>query len=111
MNERIMHLYSDLLCIVVHPNRFTIMWVAVADPGCFHRGGQGGPATSGWHRNLHYFNIKMWLTIKYWTILVPKTQLNTIHFYLIVIEICKLLYQVILSEYDNFCIINHLQVF
>ncbi len=106
-----MHLYSDLLCIVVHPKRFTIMWVAVADPGCVHRGGQGGPETSGWHRSLHYFNIKMWLTIKYWTILVPKTQLNTIHFYLIVIEICKLLYQVILSEYDNFCIINHLQVF
>ncbi len=26
----------------------------------------GGAATSlGWHRNLHYFNIKMWLTIKY----------------------------------------------
>ncbi len=49
-----------------------------------------GPATSlGWHRNLHYFNIKMWLTIKYvrLTILVPKTQLNTINFYLIVIEI------------------------
>ncbi len=24
-----------------------------------------GPATSlGWHSNLHYFNIKMWLTIK-----------------------------------------------
>ncbi len=38
-----------------------------------------GPATSlGWHRNLHYFYIKMWLTIKYLTILVPKTHLNTI---------------------------------
>ncbi len=26
-------------------------------------------------------------TIKYWTVLVPKTQLNTIYLYLIVIEI------------------------
>ncbi len=77
-----MHLYSDLLCIVVHPKHFTIMWGAVEEPGCVHMGGQGGPANSGWHRNLHYFNIKMWLTIKNWTILVPKTQMNTIHFYL-----------------------------
>ncbi len=62
-------------------------------------------------RNLHYFNIKMWLTIKYWTILVPKTQLNTINFYLTVIEIFVNYYiKVILSEYDNFCIIPHLLV-
>ncbi len=47
-----------------------------------------GPATSlGQNRNLHYFNIKMWLTIKYKTILVTKTQLDTMNFYLIVIEI------------------------
>ena len=26
MNEWMMHIYSALLCIVVHPNRFTIMW-------------------------------------------------------------------------------------
>ncbi len=26
MNEWMMHLYSDLLCIVVHQKRFTIMW-------------------------------------------------------------------------------------
>ncbi len=26
MNEWMMHLYSALLCIVVHPKRFTIMW-------------------------------------------------------------------------------------
>ncbi len=26
MNERTMHLYSALLCIAVHPKRFTIMW-------------------------------------------------------------------------------------
>ncbi len=26
-------------------------------------------------------------------------------------DICTLLYQVILSEYDNFCIIPHIQVF
>ncbi len=101
-----MHLYSDLFCIVVHPKHFTIVWGAVEEPGCVHRGGQGGPETSGWHRNLHYFNIKMWLTIK--TILVTKTQLNTIYFYLIAIEICKLLYQVILSEYDFCFIINHI---
>ncbi len=88
-----MHLYSDLLCIVVHPKHFTIMWGGSGGARMCHRGGQGGPETSGWHRNLHYFNIKMWLTIKYWTILVTKTQLNTIHFYLIVIEICKLLFK------------------
>ncbi len=27
MNERMMHLYSALLCIAVHPKRFTIMCV------------------------------------------------------------------------------------
>ncbi len=26
MNKWMMHLYSALLCIVVHPKRFTIMW-------------------------------------------------------------------------------------
>ncbi len=26
MNEWMMHLYSALLCIVVHPKHFTIMW-------------------------------------------------------------------------------------
>ncbi len=26
MNEWMMHLYSALLCIVVHPKRFTVMW-------------------------------------------------------------------------------------
>ncbi len=66
----------------------TRLSVSVAEPGCFYRGGQEGPANSlGWHINLHYFNIKMWLTIKYLTILVPKTQVNTVDFYLIVIEI------------------------
>ncbi len=43
---------------------------------------------------------------------MPKKQLNTINFYLIVIEIFVKYYnQVILREYDNFCIIRHLQVF
>ncbi len=47
-----------------------------------------GPATSlGWHRNINYFNIEMCLTIKYWTVLVPKAQLNKINVYLTVIEI------------------------
>ncbi len=26
LNEWMMHLYSALLCIAVHPKRFTIMW-------------------------------------------------------------------------------------
>ncbi len=66
-----------------------VLWT-VEEPGCVHRGVQGGASNQsggGGHRNLHCFNIKMWLTIKYSTILVPKTQLNTINFYLIVIEI------------------------
>ncbi len=32
MNEWIMHLYSTLLCIVVHPKRFTIMWGVSPQP-------------------------------------------------------------------------------
>ncbi len=34
-----------------------------------------------WNRNLHYLNMKMYLTINDWTVLEPKTQLNTIHLY------------------------------
>ncbi len=70
-----------------------VLWT-VEEPGCVHRGVQGGASNQsggrgggGGHRDLHCFNIKMWLTIKYSTILVPKTQLNTINLYLIVIEI------------------------
>ncbi len=48
---------------------------------------KGATTSLGWHRNLHYFNIEMDLTIKYWTVLVPKTQLNTFNLSLIVIEI------------------------
>ncbi len=60
----------------------------MAGPGCFHRVARKGAASSlGWHRNLNYFNIEMDLTIKYWTVLVPKTQLNTINLSLIVIEV------------------------
>ncbi len=45
----------------------TQLSVSVAEPGCFHRDvSREGPVTSlGWHINIHYFNIKMWLTIKY----------------------------------------------
>ncbi len=63
-----------------------------------------GSATSlGWHRNLHYFNIEMDLTIKYWTVLVPKTQLNTFNLYLTVIEIVvNYCCEVMLSECQFF---------
>ncbi len=52
---------------------------------------KGAAISLGWHRNIQYFNIEMDLTIKYWTVLVPKTQLNTIHLYLIVTEIVLLI--------------------
>ncbi len=58
----------------------------MAEPGCFHRGSQEGGSSS---RNLNYFNIEMDLTIKYWTVLVPKTQLNTFNLSLIVIRVAK----------------------
>ncbi len=32
MNKWMMHLYSALLCIVVHPKRFTIMWGGGVSP-------------------------------------------------------------------------------
>ncbi len=32
MNEWMMHLYNALLCIAVHPKRFTIMWGGVVSP-------------------------------------------------------------------------------
>ncbi len=32
MNEWMMHLYSALLCIVVHPKPFTIMWRGGVSP-------------------------------------------------------------------------------
>ncbi len=50
-------------------------------PGCFHRGGQEGPTSLWWHRNLHYFNIRN--SLFDYPVLVPKTQLKTIHLYVI----------------------------
>lgn len=44
----------------------------VAEPGYIH-------SSLGWHRTVHYSNIKLSLTDKYWTVLVPKTKLNTIN--------------------------------
>ncbi len=32
MNEWMMHLYSALLCIAIHPKRFTIMWGVTPQP-------------------------------------------------------------------------------
>ncbi len=45
MNEWMMHLYSTLLCIAVHPKRFTIMgggdyWEAMIDKGQWREFGQ-----------------------------------------------------------------------
>ncbi len=44
MTEWMMHLYSALLCIVVHPKRFTTMCVCVCV--CVGGGGGGGGLSS-----------------------------------------------------------------
>ncbi len=70
--------------------------MAVAEPGCFHRGGQGGasnqPGVAQKSTLFQYKNVADYKVLDNW-------------------DICKLLYQVILSEYGNVCIIPHLQVF
>ncbi len=67
------------------PARMLFVYLSNMQWGCqdvFFGVAREGPATSlGWHRNLLYFNIKMWLPIKYWTVLVPQRQLNKIDFY------------------------------
>ncbi len=45
MNEWMMYLYSALLCIVVHPKRFTIIW-----------GGGGGICTHNNNNKDNYTN-------------------------------------------------------
>ncbi len=60
----------------------------MAEPGCFHRGGQGGASNqSGVAQKYSLFQYKNVFHCKVLDCLVPKTQLNTIHFYLIVVEI------------------------
>ncbi len=61
--------------------------VAVAEPGCVHRGGQGGASNQAWGgTEIYIFQYKNVVDNKLLDYLVLKTQLNTINYYLIVIE-------------------------
>ncbi len=86
---------------------------AVAEPGCFHRGGQGGASNQpGVAQKSTLFQYK---NVVDYNILDHFSAKNTAEYnYFILncnLDICKLLCQVIQSEYDTFCIIPHLQVF
>ncbi len=51
-----MHLYSALLCIVVHPKCFTIMWEGGLATGQRHQCAHHKPATGGEERESHRDN-------------------------------------------------------
>ncbi len=56
MNEWMMHLYSALLCIAVHPKHFTIMWGVSPQPPpvCSIHLDDTTAATGQWHQCAHH---------------------------------------------------------